>query len=207
MDIVSDFVLILARTQMNNDHVCVGGYALGSNRYVRLLTEYADNQPIESPYQVGETYKITYQYRQHIVLSHSEDVCVLSSDLIDVLGREQLLNLISEICVHNNMHIRDLFDGLLTWANGSGFLIQTEQVPQYSVIIAKLNHDLFLYEDRRFRYIDNGLVFSVKYVGIGNVNFGKIPRGRYLRFSLARWWDNNGRYPTKRAYLQLSGIY
>lgn len=210
MDIVSDFVLILARTQMNNNHVCVGGYALNSERYVRLLTEYADNQPTESLYQVGEVYKITYQGRQNIVLPHSEDVCVLDSHLRSRLARQQLLGLISEICVHDDIHIRDLFDGKLCWEHGSGFLMQTGQITQYSVMIARLNHDLFLYDSHgsvKFRYIDNGSIFSVKYVGVGNINSRKIPMGRYLRFSLARWWDNNGCYPTKRAYLQLSGIY
>lgn len=209
-DLIADEVLILARTKMNNQHVCVGGYSLQQKRYVRLLTFNEHYLNETEPYQVGEVYEITYQGRQNIVLPHSEDVCVLDSHLRSRLARQQLLGLISEICVHDDIHIRDLFDGKLCWEHGSGFLMQTGQITQYSVMIARLNHDLFLYDSHgsvKFRYIDNGSIFSVKYVGVGNINSRKIPMGRYLRFSLARWWDNNGCYPTKRAYLQLSGIY
>lgn len=74
-------------------------------------------------------------------------------------------------------------------------------------MVVSLNHDLFLYDDRRFRWLENNNAFCVKYVGTDDINMRVIRSGTYLRFSLARWWDADGHYPIKRAYLQLSSIF
>ena len=41
---MKDIVLILSKTKMNNNQVCVGGLTL-SGRYVRLMDENGNNQP------------------------------------------------------------------------------------------------------------------------------------------------------------------
>ena len=207
---VSNNVVILARTRMNNGRVCVGGFDRDNNRYIRLLTENANNQNEDASYQVGQIYSVRYENRVQLVLPHCEDVCIQSSDLQQTLTVQELQNILIEIAF-SNIHIRDLFGGQLNWENGSGFLLENNtNLPDYSVVVVSLNHDLFLYNDRRFRWPENNNdnnVFCVKYVGTDDISTRVISSGTYLRFSLARWWDAEGRYPIRRAYLQLSSIF
>lgn len=209
MAIVSDDVVILARTQMKGNRVCVGGYSVTQKRYVRLLTKNAENQSETTPYQVGQVYSVNYENRTQLVLPHCEDVCVHESELKDEeIDFYKILETISS----RDIHIRDLFNKLLQWENGSGFLIEQESLPSGSVIVVQLNHDLYLSKKDReyYYYIDNNLreTFKVKYVGIyDKSNVRKILAGTFLRFSLARWWDRDGQFQQKRAYLQLSAIY
>lgn len=203
---VSNNVVILARTRMNNGHICVGGYDRDNHRYVRLLTGNAENQNEDAPYQVGQIYSVSYTNRPALVPPHCEDVCVCASNFIRPLEYFEFNQFLTSISIRN-IHIRDLFNGLLHWENGAGFLLRNEMVPNCSVVVVALNHDLFLYQDSRFRFLENGNVFTVKYVGVDNRVPRKINAGRFLRFSLARWWDRDGGYPVERAYLQLSAIY
>lgn len=206
MAIVSDDVVILARTQMQGNHVCVGGYSWEQKRYVRLLTKNAENQSESSPYQVGQVYSVSYENRPQLVQPHCEDVLVHKSELKD---KNLDFNQILETIATKDLHIRDLFNKLLHWENGKGFLLANDKLlPNHSVEVVTLSHDLFLYEERRFRFLENGNVFTVKYVGVDDASsVRKIPAGTLLRFSLARWWDRDGQFQTKRAYLQLSAIY
>lgn len=207
INLISDDVLILARTKMNNQHICVGGYSLQQKRYVRLLTLDEQNLDETEPYQIGEVYQIKYQERPNIILPHREDVCVHFSEFKRKMSWNELIQILNAISV-SNIHIKDLFNGLLSWEHGKGFLAYGAGIPTNSVTVVQLNHDLFLYQENRFRWLENNNVFSVKYVGTSDIGaLRKIVAGRYLRFSLARWWDNQGIYPIKRAYLQLSAIY
>ena len=120
----------------------------------------------------------------------------------------QFLNKISI----SNICIEELFGGLLNWENGSGFLLQGANIPDYSVTIVRLNHDLVSYLDSNnrlyFRGTHNGETFKVKYVGVSDLSHPTcINAGSLIRFSLARWWDRNGNLDVKRAYLQLSAVY
>lgn len=208
-------VVILARTRMNNGHVCVGGFDIDHNRYIRLLTATCENQQENSPYQVGQVYSIEYRNRARLVQPHCEDVCVQNSYLNATLTKLQLQTILNSIAIPN-IHIRDLFNRFLHWEseNGSilkGFLLEDDNVlPNCSVVVVRLNHDLFLsrFNERQFYYKDGDETFGVPYVGVDVLdNLKKIAAGTLLRFSLARWWDDNGRYPVRRAYLQLSAIY
>ena len=142
-------------------------------------------------------------------------MCVLKSDFLENLERARLNNVLSKICKNNNIHIKDLFNGLLSWENDKGFLKKTGNLPQQSVMVVTLSHDLFLSkiqtdEKTRFYYKDNGFgkTFTVPYVGVTNIGpLKRIAQGRFLRFSLARWWNPDSSFPEDRAYLQLSAIY
>ncbi len=107
---VSNNVVILARTRMNNGRVCVGGFDIDNNRYIRLLTENANNQNEDASYQVGQIYSVSYENRVQLVLPHCEDVCIQSSDLQQTLTVQELQNILIGIAF-SNIHIRDLFDG------------------------------------------------------------------------------------------------
>ncbi|KGQ64921.1 hypothetical protein IO43_03975 [Gallibacterium anatis 7990] len=215
MSNIEDDVVILARTNMRNNRVCIGGFSLSQNKYVRLLNSSGNNMSEnEAPYQIKQVYKIHYQIRSNIIAPHHEDVLVLNSSLNDVMLPRHFINLLKYLSIPN-IHIKDLFAGLLNWEGekSSGFLLESQSYyPSTSVMIAQLNHDLYLshYEDRMYYFKDSSLnkTFEVRYVGTENLdNKKRIPSGTYIRFSLARWWDNNGRYSPKRSYLQLSGIY
>jgi hypothetical protein len=41
---MKDIVLILSKTKMNHNQVCIGGLTL-NGRYVRLIDEHGNNQP------------------------------------------------------------------------------------------------------------------------------------------------------------------
>lgn len=231
MAIVSD-VVILARTQMNGNRVCVGGYSLRESRYVRLLVRENIVQPVSfgrhrvipnsqnnhlknmketEPYHIGEIYTVEYENRDDIILPHCEDVIVLNSDLKYRPNDYEFLKFLPKIALFD-LHIKNLFNGLLRWQNESGFLAEQSNLPNSSVMVVRLNHDLYLSkrDNDYYYYIDNNLreTFKVKYVGVyDKSHIRKIPAGTFLRFSLARWWDGNGQFSEKRAYLQLSAIY
>lgn len=231
MAIVSD-VVILARTQMNENRVCIGGYSFVENRYVRLLVMEREEHYVSSgrrrhlayiidkcknmqnsePYHIGEIYTVTYENRQDIILPHCEDVIVFKSDLkYRPNNYSEFLGFLPRIALLN-LHIKNLFNGLLQWQNESGFLIEQEILPNSSVMIVSLNHDLYLSkrDSNYYYYIDNRLreTFKVKYVGVyDKSHIRKISVGTFLRFSLARWWDGSGQFSENRAYLQLSAIY
>ena len=218
MAIVSD-VRILARTRMNHNRVCIGGYSLSEQRYVRLLVNegippnnHITNMMDTVSYHIGEIYTIEYENRTDIIPPHCEDVIVLKSSIKYCPNDyDAFLEFLSRLTL-SNLHIKDLFNGLLQWQNGSGFLIEQSNSPNSSVMVVSLNHDLYLskIDNNYYYYIDNGLgeTFKVKYVGVyDKSHIRKVPAGTFLRFSLARWWDGNGQFSNTRAYLQLSAIY
>lgn len=116
-NLISDEVLILARTKMNKQHVCVGGYSLQQKRYVRLLTFDEQNLNETEPYQIGEVYQIEYRERPNLILPHCEDVCVHFSELKRKMSRNELMQLLNTISI-SNIFIKELFGGLLNWEHG-----------------------------------------------------------------------------------------
>lgn len=213
MVIVSD-VVILARTRMNDNRVCIGGYSLSEERYVRLLirenASQLKNMKETEPYHIGQVYTIKYENSADITPPHHEDVVVLTSRLSSN-NYHKFSSLLSRIALLN-LHIKDLFNGLLQWHNESGFLIEHSNLPNSSVMVVRLNHDLFLSkkDSNYYYYMDYDLyeTFKVKYVGVyDKSHVRKIPAGTLLRFSLARWWNADGNFSEHRAYLQLSAIY
>ena len=72
-------VLIVSKTRMHGDHVCVGGFDLDTHRNVRLLNAQGYNQPANTPYQIGEVWDLVYRPRAGCEPPHIEDVLVTSS--------------------------------------------------------------------------------------------------------------------------------
>ena len=205
MPSINSDVVILARTKMSGDKICVGAYDIANNRAVRLLDERANAYTAIAPFKVGEIYNITYAERYDIVLPHSEDVAVYkytlnSSNNALFIGTQQLLRI-------NLNNLCELFGGKLTWTNNSGHLLKGNTT-DYSVTIATLNCDLIKNNGYFVQNIDH-CPYKVKYVGCEPIqNLPDIIRaGTRIRFSLARWWDNNGTWEPHRSYLQLSGVY
>ena len=198
-------IIILSRTKMSGDKICVGGLDLNSGRMLRLLDNRASALTTDFPYSIGETYEIEYQHRYQIVAPHIEDVAVYRYSLKKEYNKIDL-----DTFVHGNSdrcnNLSELFQGKLQWSNSKGYILASNP-PDYSVQIAKLN----------IRLVKNGFDFQeagffalrkVKYVGAVDINNlpSIIEAGTPIRFSLARPWDkdNTG---VKVCYLQLSGVY
>ncbi len=54
---MKDFVLILSKTQMNHNQVCIGGLTL-NGRYVRLIDRNGNNQPVDTDFEPKQVWEI-----------------------------------------------------------------------------------------------------------------------------------------------------
>jgi len=214
MTYITSRVVIVSRTKMSGDRICLGGYDYDRKENIRLLTETAKYFQESAPFQIGQVYSIRYisRYSNQIIPPHVEDKVVYEYKLVEVLNNQQLLQLAMKIA-GQPIIIKDLFNGYLNWENSSGYLLQ-DRVPSHSVCIAILNTDLVGTEDN-YNNVYFGTTksnpfngsYKAKYVGIEELKGSlTIKAGTPIRFSLARWWDKNND-GKKRAYLQLSGFY
>lgn len=201
----SSVIAIVSRTNMSENHICVGGYDLDNSIYIRLLDNKASRLTNDYPYQIGEFYNVTYAEKYIVKEPHTEDVAVYSYELIDDPEMD-FLSIIENI-KEDNESLSDIFNKELKWENNHGFI--DEDCPlNYSVTISTLKHSLVKTGIGSFYYKETGTNYEIKYVG--QTPIYNMPRvieaGTSIRFSLARWWDKdkNGKH---RCYLQLSGIY
>lgn len=202
---INSIVAIVSRTRMSDDYICVGGYDIRNNQFIRLLSDKASRLTNNYPYQIGEFYNLTYAIKYNLDNPHTEDVAVYSytqyneqdidfSEIIDEIKEE-------------NGSLSDLFEGELKWENNHAFIDMGSDL-DYSVTISTLDNTLVKTGIGQNYYKELETDFEVKYVG--QVPYYQMPRiitaGTPIRFSLARWWDKDGD-GNHRCYLQLSGIY
>ena len=197
--------MILSRTRMANNHICVGGFDVINRKMVRLLDDRASALTNAFPYKIGETYTIEYEYRYQLTAPHLEDIAVYNYQLKSSFNKNNL-----DICVHSNSHdvknLSELFAQKLTWNNCKGYALASNP-PNFSVQIAKLKINLVRVGDD-YQEASFFPLRKVKYVGELNIN--SLPQtilaGTPIRFSLARPWDKD-HSGIKLCYLQLSGVY
>lgn len=68
-------IVIVARTRMQNNHVCLGGHDLDrAFRGVRLLDPFGDHWTADSPFMVGDLWRIRYREKAGARPPHVEDV-------------------------------------------------------------------------------------------------------------------------------------
>lgn len=85
-------VLIVSKTRMRGDHVCVGGHDLDeSMRSIRLLQSDGTNMPAGTRFEIGQVWDLDYEPAIDIRPPHVEDVLVNSHgarhiDTIQTLG-------------------------------------------------------------------------------------------------------------------------
>ena len=72
---MKDIVLILSKTHMSNNQVCVGGLTL-TGRYVRLLDENGNNQPENTDLTPKQAWEIVFTERSNNTPPHVEDILV-----------------------------------------------------------------------------------------------------------------------------------
>lgn len=204
-------ILILSKTQMNNEKACVGGISLDGQRYVRLLDENGNNQPQNTSFQPKQAWEIEYKEKLGNVPPHIEDIIVL--------------NKVSKGKLKSNMTLKDflqkrkipiwygspdeLFDGLIQFTeSGSGYIDKIKGIPKHSVgfWISDKNLKRNDYNNNiRYQYPIMHGWRSIKFKGYDEP-VDIIPAGTLLRVSLARWVTFDEKEEPK-CWLQLSGWY
>lgn len=211
---LSDKVLILARTLMKKDRVCIGGILLSHSRYVRILDLEEKNVNKVEPYQIGQIYDIKYYYRNNVELPHLEDIIVVDRNYFRTMYSLEFYTKLKELNLNLGC-IKNLFDGNLNWDEQRGYLSRNTTIPNASVLITSLKYPLYKskFEDRCFYTYIEDKVYKIRYVGEKDIStLNIVPTGTLIRFSIARWWTghnhlNKDGYLEERAYLQISGFY
>lgn len=206
-------VVITSKTKMK-DHLCVGGIT-EDYASVRLLNYFGDNQPMDTQFDIGSLYQISYRNGENLTPPHIEDIYVRSYKLL----RENcdLIQYIKSAEQNNKIKIfrgppRILFDNKLRWtAFGSGY-IGSSAIPGYSTAFWVPDQDLTRYDNNykvRYQYVNYNhsewYQSVITYVGEQKPQ-SIIDAGSLLRVSLARWWTPDTATTEKRCYLQLSGV-
>lgn len=206
---MKEIVLILSKTQMNNNQVCVGGLTL-KGRYVRLLDENGNNQPENTDLAPKQAWEIEFVERENNVPPHIEDI------IVQRRTRKGSLNntiTIKDFIEKRNIPIwrgnpDQLFDQLIQWTpSGSGYIDRNGGIPNHSVGFWISDKDLKRkdYKGVRYQYPSTTEWRSIKFKGIEEP-VDIIPAGTLIRVSLARWVSfNEGEAP--KCWLQLSGWY
>lgn len=202
-------VLILSKTQMSDNKVCVGGLTL-NGRYVRLLDREGNNQPQNTDLAPRQAWEIEFKERLNIVPPHVEDVLVQNRISKGLLKGDVT---IKSFIKNKNIPIWQgppdaLFNRLIKWTqNGRGYIDHEGGIPNHSVGFWLSDKDLERDDFNGIRYhypCLNGRR-SLKFKGTENpVN--TLPAGTLLRVSLARWIAF-AEGETPKCWLQLSGWY
>ena len=205
---MKEIVLILSKTQMNNNQVCIGGLTL-NGRYVRLLDTQGNNQPENTDFAPKQAWEIEFTERANNVAPHVEDILIQSRERKGSLKASMT---IKDFIEKRNIpiwrgHPDELFDKLIQWtASGSGYIDKNGGVPNHSVGFWISDKALTRkdYKGVRYQYPTTSWR-SIKFKGLEKPD-DTIPAGTLLRVSLARWKSfNEGEEP--KCWLQLSGWY
>jgi len=207
-----DEVIIVSKTKMKDNHVCIGGVTK-DGLLVRLLDESGSNHLDTVDFKIGQVWNIEFDVRENIIPPHIEDVLVKSKIFKE--NNLILLWLIAKKVKIWRGNVNDLFDGKLEWDINRGtsknFLkgyISSNNLSKNSVGFWISDTDLYLqslYGKDKYTYSMNDNIYNIPYVGVTQP-IQKIAKGTLIRVSLARWWSKDNQ-TEKRCYLQLSGFY
>ena len=209
-------VLIVAKTRMGSG-VCVGGLTCDTHKNVRLIPPGRNNQPEDTPFEVGQIWELDFYPVENITSPHTEDVIVTEQHLIGHVSamRETLLPRIHPWRGGPDQ----LFDGSLCLRGTGGYISAIGSIPHCSTgywlpdrslslskpLIPDAQNNKLYYDMLRIGDGRRAAMLSIKYVGFAEP-VQQIPAGTLVRVSLARWFKPA---PTteERCYLQLSGWY
>lgn len=209
-------VLIVSKTRMANDNVCVGGVDFDNKRSVRLMNAngYHESQD-ECPYDIWDVWDCDYHSSNQRPAPHVEDVNVFNRSKQGVLKSElrsttELAKLLkqSNIPVFSGS-LMNCFDGKLKCTQHGTLFINEESVPNYSTcfwICDRIVKRSDFKGKVRYNYNDGirNWGYNISYVGLADPT-DIIPAGSLIRLSLAHWWSPSDSEDEERCYLQLSG--
>ena len=208
-------VLILSKTKMQENRVCVGAVDLDNRCSIRLLNCDGHHETIdECPYEILAVWDIVYRRTNRRPAPHLEDVNVLErSRTAHTVKSQELLKLPSYNIKVFNSSLLNVFDEKLnSTERGSLYISNEKGVPEYSTCFWQCDKDLrknrFSTEQKvKYDYRDNeGRWYHITYVGLENVP-EVIRAGSMIRLSLAHWWHPDDTDTENRCYLQLSGVF
>lgn len=208
-------VLIVSRTRMRNNNVCVGGIDMVSGAPLRLLNANGFHEGAEScPYQIRDIWEITYfRALPRRPDPHSEDVIVNFRSKVDVLDSGiSMLTFLRNLGVNvYEGSLLEVFEGKLNVTGNGTLYIGQDNVPQNSTCFwisdRPINRRDFN-EKIRFNYDNNTRRwgYTISWVG-ENLDPEPIPAGTLVRLSLANWWAPEDSEDEERCYLQISGVF
>ena len=202
-------VLVVARTRMGGDRVCVGAIDLETRASLRLLGSDGRYLPETKPIRPGEVWELTYKPATSVEPPHVEDVILSRGRKIDVV--DDMKGAILRLVEPWRGDVEVIFDRQLeTTDNGTAFLRRKEPLPARSTGFWVASDDVrksqFDEYGVKYWFPEGRVIRKVTYKGMDDP-VDVIPAGALVRFSLARWAEFPPGIGEKRCYLQLSGWY
>lgn len=206
-------VLIVSKTKMQHNHVCVGAIDLDKKKSIRLLNEDGFHETLQDcPYELLQIWDLEYEYTNYRPLPHSEDVAVLSRTFTgETINNQDLIKILHESNVPLYQgSLMSVFEDKLRFTSAGKLYISEDSCPSFStcfwisdslILKNEINGKVYYhYTATRF---PSG--FQMPYVGLEDATAQEIPQGTLLRLSLANWWAPEDSDCEERCYLQLSG--
>lgn len=195
-------IVIVSRTKMGPNSVCVGAYDVDLNRSIRLLDANGYNQPNTFGLNIGDVVTATYINKPAISSPHTEDVMLQS--YIDCPEKENVYGLFKINAPVVSGSIFDCFGGKLFQPGNGALAIPNDDVPNHSVCFWRTNSPLVLNNFGKYTYRNGFRNILIQYVGFPDA-IDRIETGSVVRLSLSRRWNVDGQ--EKLCWLQLSGWY
>lgn len=201
-------VLVVSRTRLG-DRVCVGGHDIDRDmKSLRLLTPQTENQPADSPLEIGDIWELNYRQPPTVSPPHVEDVLVTRGERVSRV-KDMASYLINRITVWEDSP-EALWDGTLrATPNGRALVLAEGPIPSCSTGYWQPDYAL-----NRWRWDDNSKSYfdytgpspirRFSWAGVAQAP-ERIAPWTLVRVSLARYWAPD----TAPAgyYAQISGVY
>lgn len=210
-------VIIVSRTRMAGDRVCVGGVDIDNRLSLRLLTARGTHETAsECPYQIWDIWDMDYYLTHERPNPHTEDANVTRRVKVERVDAPNMsINRFAGVLESSNIplfrgSLFSVFDGKLKLTDADKMYISKEDVPTYSTCFWINDKRLLGYTNDRgrwqYRYNDmsNRYGYTISYVGSAEPP-ADIEVGSLIRLSLAHWWKPEESNDEERCYLQLSG--
>lgn len=201
-------VLVVARTRMSGAKVCIGALSKDGASLRLMNSACASELAQQSPYKIGEWWRVTYAPCGNQRPPHLEDVAVSARERI---GEQDNMSsyLLSKTKPWKGK-IDVLFDGKISFTkNGAGY-ISPSAVPAHATgfWVPSTALDLETDAQEKLGYYPLNDHRHLSYVGTQDA-LPRIKAGQLVRVSLARWWKPRDADPSfeERCYVQLSGWY
>lgn len=200
-------IVIVARTRMRGDHVCIGGHDLDRGfRGVRLLDKFGNHWTSDSPFMVGDRWAIRYIEKVSARPPHVEDVFVMEYRQAGRIPDLRALVLRSARPWRGSPGA--LFDGTVrSTETGAGYIPANGRLPCCSTGYWIPDEDLVGQrwgEKARFALIrENTAVARFTWVGVSTPP-ERIEAGALVRVSLSRLFRSET--APEGYYVQLSGV-
>lgn len=212
-------VLIVSRTRMRENRVCVGGIDLDKNRPIRLLDPdgYHEDES-DCPYEIGDIWECNYVRNARRPAPHLEDSNVNERELVEskfCKTTDDFKKTLSALGIKIfRGSIDNCFDGCLV-NDGRRYYVDEYNVPLYSTCFWINDYNLNSNDFRKpgggvkkqLSYMNGSSRWGIPiaYVGLGDTPTS-VPAGSLVRLSLANWWRKDENTP-ERCYVQVSWIY